>query len=78
MPAQTRTLVPGPKGQLAREFGGQSLPLQVLRSAAGFYLGTLEDGMPYTRESVEYWPTQEQAERAMAIGEDGWTQRDHL
>jgi len=76
--ATARTLVAGPKGQLAREYGGESLPLQVLQSAAGFYLGTLQDDMPYTRESMEYWPTKDQAERAMAIGEDAWTQRDHL
>lgn len=76
MPAQTRTLVAGPKGQLARE-ADTILPLEVMRSAAGFYIGTSEDGMPYSRESNEYWPTREQAERAMALGEDGWTQRDH-
>lgn len=78
MAQAARTLVAGPKGQLAREFGGQSLPLEVLRSAAGFYIGTQQDEMPYTRESVEYWPTKAQADRALAIGEDGWTQRDHL
>jgi hypothetical protein len=78
MAQAARTLVAGPKGQLAREYGGESLPLQVLQSARGHYLGTVLDDAPYTRESNEYWPTKDQAEHAMAIGEDAWTQRDHL
>ena len=41
-------------GKLAASCGFQ-LPLQVLQSAAGFYLGTSELGMPISRESVEYW-----------------------
>jgi hypothetical protein len=77
MPAQTRTLVAGPKGQIARDFGGVSLPLEVMQSARGFYLGTSQDGMPYSRESAEYWPTHELAEKALDAGEDAWTQRDH-
>jgi hypothetical protein len=77
MPISTARLVPGPKGVLAREYGHQSLPLEVLQSAAGFYLGTQQDGMPYSRESAEYWRTSAEAERALAVGEDAWTQRDH-
>lgn len=77
MTDKTRTLVKGPKGLLAREYGGASLPLEVMQSAAGYYLGTSQGGMPYTRESVEYWPTEDQARRALEAGEDAWTQRDH-
>lgn len=77
MTDQRRTLVQGPKGQLAREYGGISLPLEVMQSARGFYLGTSQDGMPYSRESNEYWATSVQAEKALAAGEDAWTQRDH-
>lgn len=69
--------VPGPRGQIARQFGGVSLPLEVMRSAAGFYLGTSQDDMPYSRESAEYWPTYEAAEAALDAGPDAWTQRDH-
>ena len=52
---------------------GVRLPLQVLRSAAGFYLGTFGDEGPETRESEEYWPTRQQAEDALRDGT--WTQR---
>ena len=47
-------------GKLAASCGFQ-LPLQVLQSAAGFYLGTSELGMPISRESVEYWPSADAA-----------------
>jgi hypothetical protein len=67
---------PGTKtGQMARELGGKRLALQVLHSAAGFYLGTLdEDGLPYSRESLEYWTYRHLAEDALDTG--NWTQRD--
>ncbi len=43
-------------GKLA-EVAGKCFPLQVLKSRAGYYIGTCdEDGLPYSRESVEYWP----------------------
>lgn len=68
-----------PTGKLAFEYCAKRLPLQVLRSAAGYYLGTCdeEDG-PCSRESVEYWPTEEAAQLALqgAPGET-WTQREH-
>jgi hypothetical protein len=55
---------------------GKVLPLQVCKSAAGFYLGTQEeDGSPYSRESKEYWPNRPEAEDAIMKGE--WTQRPH-
>ena len=38
--------------------------LQVMRSAAGYYLGTTKDGMPYSRESG-YFTAEEQAEHAL-------------
>ncbi len=68
-------------GKLAAETGHQ-LPLIVMRSAAGYYLGTqrfddeMEMTTPYTRESIEYWPTKEEAEKAMASG--AWHQKPHL
>jgi hypothetical protein len=67
-----------PTGMLAFESLGVRLPLQVLRSAAGHYIGTFDDEGPVSRESAEYWATEAEAERAMAAGEgSGWTQRDH-
>ena len=64
-------------GYLAREFGGLSLPLEVLPSAAGYYIGTLdEEGMPYSRESEEYWKTRGAAEAALNTPSPrAWTQR---
>lgn len=62
-------------GKIAASFGFQ-LPLEVLRSAAGFFLGTSEQGLPFSRESEEYWPTAEAASGALNNGT--WTQRPDL
>lgn len=63
-----------PVGKLALE-SGVRLELKVLQSNAGYYLGTFDEDGPYSRESLEYFPSQGIAEAAMASGE--WTQRDH-
>ena len=60
-------------GQLAKEFGGLTLPLEILRSQAGWYIGTRLRGAPYSRESAEYYSTGDEAERALNNGQ--WTQR---
>lgn len=73
----TRQTFAGPSGLLAREFAGRRLPLQVLRSAAGFYIGTADDDGPCSRESAEYWRTAEAAQAALDAGPDAWTQREH-
>lgn len=64
-------------GKLAHAFGGVFLPLCVMRSAGGFYLGTRDpqDGSPFSRESVEYWTEEKTAQAALFSG--AWTQRDH-
>jgi hypothetical protein len=54
---------------------GKPLAVEVLPSAAGFYLGTLRDGAPYSRESEEYWRTRKAAEAALETGQ--WTARRH-
>ena len=59
-------------GKLAASCGFQ-LPVQVMQSAAGFYLGTSEFGMPFSRESQEYWGTKKEAEDALKHGT--WTQK---
>jgi hypothetical protein len=52
-------------GLLAQAIGYR-LPLEVCKSAAGFYVGTRDtDGLPCSRESVEYWPQRKQAECAL-------------
>lgn len=63
-------------GKVALAYGKVSRPLQVCRSAAGYYLGTLNhDGTPCSRESKEYWATEREANEAFQYG--GWTQREH-
>ena len=60
-------------GQLAKEFGGQTLPLEILRSQAGWYIGTRLNGVPYSRESAEYYATADTAE--LVLNTRQWTQR---
>ncbi|KGM38687.1 hypothetical protein JY96_21140 [Aquabacterium sp. NJ1] len=63
-------------GHLAKTYCNKELPLEVLRSAAGFYIGTRDDlGLPVSRESAEYWRKQEAAEHALSSGD--WTQRQY-
>ena len=65
----------GRSGALALAYTGKRLPLQVLRSAAGHYIGTHDDEGPVSRESVEYFPTHLAAQRALDT--HAWTQRAH-
>lgn len=60
-------------GYLAKKYSQVSLELTVLKSAAGFYIGTIDDGGPVSRESVEYYPTLDQAAEALFCST--WTQR---
>ena len=64
-----------PPGLLALAYVGKSLPLQVLCSAAGHYIGTFDDDGPVSRESVEYFPSHEAARHALETG--AWTQRQY-
>ncbi|PUA41277.1 hypothetical protein C5U62_32775 [Pseudomonas protegens] len=67
-------LQPLTHGLIAFQITGQQLPLQVCHSAAGFYIGTLnEDGWPLSRESEEYFTTSNTASTALNNGT--WTQR---
>ncbi|MDR3220767.1 MAG: hypothetical protein LBU46_01985 [Candidatus Accumulibacter sp.] len=61
-------------GPLAKTFADRELPLEVLHSAAGYYLGTYdaEEG-PFSRESEEYFPSAQAARDALERG--AWTQR---
>lgn len=55
---------------------GKKLPIEVLRSNAGYYLGTFTESGPFTRESQEYFRKEEQAQHALANGQ--WTQKEYL
>lgn len=62
-------------GMLAKE-AGFLLPLRVLNSVNGYYLGTADDDGPVSRESVEYWSKEGMAQKALE-GTPGvdWLQR---
>ena len=60
-------------GKLAKELCGVELPVTVLQSPAGFYLGTHVNGLPVSRESDEYFASRESAEAATETG--NFTQR---
>lgn len=62
-------------GYLARAYTGTRLPLQVLLSAAAYYIGTADREGPVSRESVEYFRSQQVADLALATGR--WQQRTH-
>lgn len=59
---------------------GQISELKIMKSAAGFYIGRsiMEMGIivPYSRESQEYFPTEQEAESALKSGQ--YTKRDYL
>ncbi|PRB81541.1 hypothetical protein [Pseudomonas sp. MYb185] len=59
-------------GRLAAAMGKQ-LPLSVLKSAAGFYIGTADECGPVSRESVEYFRSEKSAWNALQT--DRWQQR---
>lgn len=66
-------------GHLANLYCHAELPLQVLKTAAGFYIGTsvsdIESDLfgPVSRESEEYFPTEQAAQEALRSGR--WTQK---
>lgn len=64
---------PQPVGFLALKYCGKSLPLQVLESRQGFYIGTTDEELPCSRESVQYWAKREDAVGALQSGM--WTQK---
>ena len=42
--------------------------VKALKSGAGWYIGTLEDGCPYCRISISYYETEDEANRMMETG----------
>ena len=63
-------------GWLAKQWGSKELPLRVMKSPAGFYLGTADNDGPYSRESEEYWGTHQEAAAALNSPDQIlWTQR---
>ena len=52
---------------------GYTLPLEILKSTRGYYIGTQCSAGPVSRESEEYFKKHDQAEQALKNGT--WTQR---
>jgi hypothetical protein len=53
-------------------YNPEDLPVKVLRSAAGYYIGQTEpSGCPFSRLSDCYYPTAEAAQRALDTGFPG-------
>lgn len=61
-------------GVLAMEHCQKRLVICVLKSNAGYYIGTADENGPCSRESQEYWPAQDLAARALETGK--WTQKE--
>jgi hypothetical protein len=62
-------------GKLAREYSQVILPITVLKSARGYYIGTASEELGYvSRESDEYFLTEAGARAALSTG--NWTQRE--
>ncbi len=61
-------------GKLAFEYVGKRLEVAVLQSNNGFYIGTCDADGPVSRESLEYWPSRAEADKALEHGM--WTQKD--
>lgn len=61
-------------GKLAAEIG-YSCELTVLKSNRGYYLGTVHEYVPMSRESEEYFSSETLAKQALT--DNTWTQRLH-
>lgn len=67
------SIVPNMVGELAKHFCGKELPLQVMSSRSGFYIGTCDDDGPVSRESAEYFRDEAAADAALSSG--SWVQK---
>ena len=61
-------------GKLAAKIGF-SLELVVLKSNGGYYIGTVHEYVPMSRESEEYFSSETLAKQALT--DSTWTQRLH-
>lgn len=62
------------QGYLAYHYCGASLPLEILESRAGFYIGTQQDGLPFSRESSTYFSSYAAASHALKTKR--WSQKE--
>ncbi len=62
-------------GKLAKDYAKMELEIQVCKSNAGYYIGTMYNGEPISRESEHYYTTPVSAQ--FALTHKTWTQRPH-
>lgn len=60
-------------GKIARKCGFMVFPLVIIGSGTYFYIGTLRNGITFSKESVESFEDFQSAKNALESGE--WTQR---
>lgn len=60
-------------GKLAKKHFGKDIPISVLVSSNGYYIGTMSGTGPCSRESTEYFLSEKHADYAFIVG--AWTQR---
>jgi len=72
-PSLTLTTADLAYGKLAFDECGIKYPLQILKSAAGYYIGTVEGFEPVSRESEEYYRSVDAVKQAFEL--NLWTQR---
>lgn len=61
-------------GKLAFQYCNLKLELEVLSSAAGYYIGTFNEEGPVSRESTEYWGSSKDANTALKT--NNWMQKE--
>lgn len=80
-PADTNAALWKKCGMLAFHCDGKKLPLEICKSYAGFYIGTVVasgdmKGAPNSRESDRYWQKAHEAQAALDSGD--WVQKLRL
>ncbi len=58
----------------SKQYCQLELEIQVCKSAHGYYIGTMYNGEPISRES-EYFETKEECQSA--LDNNTWTQKEH-
>lgn len=61
-------------GKLAKQYCKLELEVQVCKSANGYFIGTMHNGEPISRESESYYVTKEACQNA--LDNNTWTQKE--
>ncbi len=61
-------------GKLAKKYCNLELELMIYKSNAGWYIGTMYNGEPISRESESYYATKKECQTA--LDNNTWTQKE--